>query len=209
MTTSDRRHDTNTLPLPLHDMPDASQIRERMMSLPFADLTRAVARLLEKIGYRDVRLMGTPYGKGRNVHGGLDIRALLPSDLTQAAAIAQVKQYREPVPRSFVDELRGAMVRLGAQQGLLVTTSSFAPAAMDAATAGQGSLPVRLIDGAELAALMTLHGVQVGPDAPAIPNKTGPRAISMPALPPGRLDQPVTVIVTVRPGRPGGGRGGR
>jgi len=150
------------LPLPFHDPSATRQARDRMIALPFSEFAGGVARLLERMGYRDVRLMGI--AQGRNEHGGLDLRATLPNDLTQTLVVAQVKQYRGPVPRKFVDEIRGTMLRLGAQQGLLVTTSSFAPAAREAASAAQNALPVRLMDGGELAALMALHGVSTGQD---------------------------------------------
>jgi hypothetical protein len=61
-----------------------------------------------------------------------------------------------------VDELRGTMLRLGAQQGLLVTTSTFAPATREAVSAAQHALPIRLIDGRELCALLARHGVEIG-----------------------------------------------
>ena len=96
-------------------------------------------------------------GKGRNAHGGYDLRMYLPTRLTRGLVIAQVKQYRETVPRSFVDELRGAMLRLGASQGLLVTTGAFSASAIEAAQSAQHAAPVRLMDGSELARLLRVH----------------------------------------------------
>ena len=61
------------------------------------------------------------------------------------------------MPRSFVDELRGAMLRLGASQGLLVTTGTFSASAIEAAQAAQYAAPVRLMDGPELARLLRAH----------------------------------------------------
>ena len=94
-------------------------------------------------------------GKGRNAHGGYDIRAYASSKLTRSMVIVQIKQYNRPLPRIGVDELRGTMVRVGARQGLLVTTATVSAAARDAVQAGQYAAPIRLIDGTELANLLS------------------------------------------------------
>jgi hypothetical protein len=205
---------------PLHDPSHVQRARERLLALSFPEFARCIARLLERMGYRDVRLMGTT--QGRNAHGGLDLSATLPNDLTQALVAAQVKQYRGPVPRVCVDELRGTMLRLGAQQGLLVTTSSFAPAAREAASAAQFSLPVRLMDGGELAALLALHGVEIPEQEkrsdeathrePASVPRTSSNSSDRGVLPPAfsctlhpchRPERPVGVTVTIAIGHNG------
>lgn len=137
---------------------DAAEIA-RLLDMPFPAFTQAVARLLETLGYANVAAMKPMHGKGkgRNAHGGYDLRMYLPTRLTRGLVIAQVKQYKETVPRSFVDELRGAMLRLGASQGLLVTAGAFAASAIEAAQAAQYAAPVRLIDGPELARLLRAH----------------------------------------------------
>ncbi len=77
--------------------------------------------------------------------------------------LVQVKQYRTPVSRRFVDELRGAMLRTGAQQGLLLTTSSFYGPAYTAVheEGAEGIAPVRLVDGEELLNLLIKHRLGV------------------------------------------------
>lgn len=159
-----------------------------LTALPFADFARLLARLLGEMGYEDVRLMGATHGRGRNHHGGLDLQASLAGGLSRSLVIAQVKQYREPVPRTYVDELRGTMLRLGAQQGLLFTTSTFAPAALEAVQAAQHSAPVRLINGEQLVDLLLVHGLLVAEGTNpstqnAAHNRPGERAQSAP-LPP-------------------------
>lgn len=134
---------------------------ERLLALPFPAYAACVARLLTALGYRDVRLMGALHEKGRNAFGGMDLSAEQGQGLTASKVIAQVKQYRDPVPRAFVDELRGTMLRVGAQQGLLVTTSEFARSASEAALSGQHAAPVRLLDGRELARLLIAYGIDV------------------------------------------------
>lgn len=140
------------------DAEDAAEIA-RLLDMPFPAFTQTVARLLEGLGYANVEAMKPMHGKGkgRNAHGGYDLRMYLPTRLTRGLVIAQVKQYMEPVPRSFVDELRGTMLRLGASQGLLVTTGAFSASAIEAAQAAQYAAPVRLMDGQELARLLRDH----------------------------------------------------
>ncbi len=72
----------------------------------------------------------------------------------------QAKQYRRPVSRRFVDELRGAALRTGAQQGVLLTTSTFYLPAYRAVWKGC-PLPVRLVDGSEMLDLLIAHDLGV------------------------------------------------
>ena len=156
-------------PIDREDIADAAEIA-RLLALPFPAFAQAVAGLLKSLGYTDVQTMKAMHGKGkgRNQHGGYDLRMYLPTRLTRGLVIAQVKQYREAVPRSFVDELRGTMLRLGASQGLLVTTSTFSASAIEAAQAAQYAAPVRLMDGQELARLIRQH--PQGVSSPAAPH---------------------------------------
>ena len=145
-------------PIDRDDVTEAAEI-SRLLSMPFPAFTQTVSGLLESLGYASVEAMKPMHGrgKGRNAHGGYDLRMYLPTRLTCGLVIAQVKQYRETVPRSFVDELRGTMLRLGASQGLLVTTGAFSASAIEAAQAAQYAAPVRLMDGQELARLLHAH----------------------------------------------------
>lgn len=137
--------------------PPPAEVRERLLEMAFPECAACVARLLTQLGYRNVRQMGPLYQRGRNMHGGMDLSAEQGQGLTMSKVIVQVKQYREAVPRAYVDELRGAMLRVGADQGMLITTSEFAPAAVMAALAAQHAAKVRLVDGAELVRLMAEH----------------------------------------------------
>jgi hypothetical protein len=141
--------------------PAPSQVRERLLALPFPEYAACVARLLTALGYRNVRTMGALHAKGRNAFGGMDLTADQGQGLTASKVIVQVKQYQGPVPRAFVDELRGTMLRVGAHQGLLVTTSEFARAAAEAAQSGQHAAPVRLVEGRELVRLLSSYKVDL------------------------------------------------
>lgn len=148
------------------------QLQARLQRLSFIAFEGLVQQALVCSGFNRVHAPGRSYRRGRLTHGGLDISAYSSTDLTNSLTLVQIKQYREGVPRRFVDELRGVMLRLGARHGLLIATSHFSPAAYAAAgaddttgangTAGADSLaPIRLLAGHELSALLIQHGLAV------------------------------------------------
>lgn len=167
--------------------PSPAKIRITLLSLTFPEYVATVARLLDALGYRNVRPMGSPHEKGRNAFGGMDLCAEQGQGLTSSKVIVQAKRYRDPVPRSFVDEIRGAMIRTGSGQGIIFTTSEFSPAATLAALSGQHAAPVRLVDGSEMVRLMVAHRVELSgaPRLAPVPEPRNKRAGLASALPPG------------------------
>jgi len=156
VSSADRER--HTVPTP--SATQLAQTRQYLLALPFPAFALLVAQLLKRLGYEEVSLRGTTARRGRNRYGGLDIEAFLHVGLTKSRVICQLRQYdSEPVTRLNIDVLRGAMLRTGAIQGLLVTTAAFAPAAIEAAQAAQHLAPVRLIDGEELAQLVQSQGL--------------------------------------------------
>lgn len=121
-------------------------LRQELLALPVAAFNRLVARLLLTSGYRTVQVLG-------EARGGADLVASAPCGLSTTRTLIQAKQYQAPVSRRFVDELRGAMLRHQACQGLLLTTSTFFGPAYGAASLAC-PLPVRLVDGEELLDLL-------------------------------------------------------
>lgn len=138
-----------------------------LQEMPASQFTALIMQLIKAMGYPNVSRVKPTLGRGRSSYGGFDLIAHLPTDLTRTMLIAQVKQYRRPVRRSFVDELRGAMLRCGARHGLMISTSTFSQAAQAAVLEGQRSFPIRLIAGEELARL--LHSFGLSFDAVAKP----------------------------------------
>lgn len=153
--------------LPTHAPRHSTSVTDQknLLNLPFSVFACSVARLLVHLGYEDVSIKRPLHqrGKGRNSSGGFDIEAYLTNGLSRSCVIAQVKQYDRPVPRAFVDELRGTMLRHGAQQGILFSSSTFSAAAQEASRAAQ-SLPVRLVEGRELARLLRVTEVPIRAD---------------------------------------------
>ena len=162
---------SRTAPTPMRDAGNtqiSEQLRKRLLSLDYPDFARCVCRLLEALGYEDARPAGRDEWKGYNRPGGggWDLEASLPGGLAPRRVVAQIKQFATlTVHQRSVDELRGACLRAGASEGLLVTTSVFSEvvrrAAMSPAPAATAIAPIRLIDGENLAALMVRHRIGV------------------------------------------------
>lgn len=131
-----------------------------LRQMEYAAFEQVMKRLLYKSGYLSVHLIGRNHRPDLKPTGGLDLSARSMTELTSVLTIAQVKQYRGAVPRRFVDELRGAMLRLGAEQGLLLTLSRFSLAAR-AATVESNLAPVKLIEGEEVLDLLFAYRIGV------------------------------------------------
>jgi len=138
----------------------SSRVREELLALPYSAFLLVIAWLLERQGYRHVRLLGRKGFVGRNRSGGWDLEATAPGQQVMTAGqagsrcIIQVKQFDElAVQQRTVDELRGCILRAGAGMGLLITTSRFSPVAQEAAQAS-ALAPVVLLDGDELLSLL-------------------------------------------------------
>ncbi len=130
------------------------ELQEQLHALPAPAFEHLIALLLERMGYRDIQVLrqsqpGRISHKGRTAHGGMDLQASFGTGPTRTHLAIQVKQYRRPVVRHFVDELRGALLRHHLQQGVLITTSRFSP--MARSSAGEPHLlPITLVEGDKL-----------------------------------------------------------
>ena len=134
------------------------QLQEELQSLSFHAFEHCIEKLLTAMGYRSVDLLSRTHLRQFTRHGGLDMQAHSRLGVTDTSVILQLKQYTRPVSRRFVDELRGTMLRLGAGQGLIITTSTFSKVARRVAAENR-LVPVRLIDGEELIELLCQHAI--------------------------------------------------
>lgn len=146
----------------------ADQLRRRLLALDYPAFARCACVLLEAIGYEDARPAGRREWKGYNRPGGggYDLEATLPGGLAPRRVVAQIKQFDAlAVHQRSVDELRGACLRAGAAEALLVTTSAFSEVvrkqAASPGTANAPIAPIRLIDGQELLGLLIRHRLGV------------------------------------------------
>lgn len=137
-----------------------AELRHALEEMEFAAFERIIKSLLYRSGYVSVQLIGRNYKRGRTPKGGLDMTARSVTELSSALTIAQVKQYKRVVSRRFVDELRGAMLRIGAGQGLLLTMSKFSKVAHEAAKDSPVA-PITLIEGEEILDLLFAYRIGI------------------------------------------------
>lgn len=139
------------------------QLQAQLLELDYRAFAYLVQNLLKAMGYAQVEVARSHW-KGRKPRGGRDLDMLAQAGVTRARVLVQIKQYTRPVPNRFLDELRGAILRSGAQHGILITTSTFPPAVYEAAKATV--TPIRLINGRQLSELLILYriGVQESQD---------------------------------------------
>lgn len=92
----------------------------------------------------------------RSNDGGVDVDALDPTPIRGGKIVVQVKRYRSTVPPTAVRDLYGTVQDVGANKGVLVTTSGFGPGSH----AFANGKPLELVSGAELVDLLHRHGLR-------------------------------------------------
>ncbi|MBZ4017090.1 restriction endonuclease [Streptomyces purpurogeneiscleroticus] len=91
----------------------------------------------------------------RSGDGGVDVDALDPDPIRGGKIVVQVKRYRNTVPPSAVRDLYGTVQGVGANKGVLITTSAFGPGSH----AFANGKPLTLITGTQLVDLLRRHGL--------------------------------------------------
>jgi restriction system protein len=119
---------------------------------------RLVVKLLLKMGYGGSR-QEAGQAVGRSGDGGID--GIINEDRLGLDAIyIQAKRWEGSVGEGPVRDFKGALDAKGAHKGVFITTSTFTPAAIEAARTSR-SYRIVLIDGARLAQLMIEHDLGV------------------------------------------------
>jgi restriction system protein len=138
-----------------------------MDPLEFEEL---VAELFRAMGMQAVTTV-------RSGDGGVDVDALDPDPIRGGKIAVQVKRYRKTVPPTAVRDLYGTVQSIGANKGVLVTTSGFGRSSYVFVT----GKPMTLVSGTELVELLHQYGLRgrLGPAAPrtgtAQDDRRGPR----------------------------------
>ena len=130
------------------------ELLEAVRKAPPAFLERLTVKLMMRLGYGDEENVGLVTGGPGD--GGID--GIIPRDRLGLSNIyLQAKRYQDgsPIGADVVQRLAGSMQERGAQEGVLVTTSSFTPAARESAR----RLKIALIDGQRLAEMMFAENV--------------------------------------------------
>lgn len=119
---------------------------------------RLVVKLLLKMGYGGSR-QEAGQAVGRSGDGGID--GVINEDRLGLDAIyLQAKRWEGSVGEGPIRDFKGALDAKGAHKGVFITTSTFTPAAIEAARNSR-SYRIVLIDGAKLAQLMIEHDLGV------------------------------------------------
>lgn len=119
---------------------------------------RLVVKLLLTMGYGGSR-QEAGQAVGRSGDGGID--GVINEDRLGLDAIyIQAKRWEGSVGEGPIRDFKGALDAKGAHKGVFITTSSFTPAAIEAARTSR-SYRIVLIDGARLAQLMIEHDLGV------------------------------------------------
>lgn len=137
-----------------HNRKVRAEILKRLISMGATDFEHFVSELLAKVGFEELRV--TPPSKD----GGIDVRGVLVvGEVIRTKMAVQVKKWNKGnVQAPHVQQVRGS---LGAhEQGLIITTSDFSKGAREEATRPD-AVPVALMNGEQLVALMVQHEVMV------------------------------------------------
>lgn len=135
------------------------ELTTRLRMLSFQAFRTLVFLWLNAKGYRQVQVLKRSASRGRRPTGGPDFLAISPY-LPRTRVAIQIRHWQTPVQKRVVDEMRGWMLRLGIEQGLIVTRSSFCPGARRAAREIEGK-PVVLWPAPRLAGSMAALGLGV------------------------------------------------
>lgn len=136
-----------------HNRRVREELLKHLLEMPPEQFEAVVARLLVALGFEDVEVTS------RSNDGGIDVRGvLLTGDAIRTKMAVQVKRWKNNVQAPHVQQVRGS---LGAhEQGLIVTTSDFTKGAREEAERPD-AMPVGLMNGELMVALLVEHGIGV------------------------------------------------
>ncbi|MCL4742295.1 MAG: restriction endonuclease [Phycisphaerales bacterium] len=130
-------------------------LHKRVIAMDAIEFEELIARLLAELGFEDIEVTR------RSGDGGIDVRGtLVVGDVIRTRMAVQVKKWKPKnrVQAPTVQQVRGS---LGThEQGLIVTTSDFSSGARTEA-ARPNAVPVALMDGEQLVALLAQYEIGV------------------------------------------------
>lgn len=130
-----------------------TQLHELLMNIPPQQFEEFAGKLLESVGFTDIEV--TKY-RG---DGGIDGYGNLEMGVVKVKAAFQVKRWQQKVPRSEIDQFRGA-IQGKFDQGIFITTSDFPDEAKQVSNV-PGAVPIVLINGDRVVDIMLEKGLGV------------------------------------------------
>lgn len=138
-----------------HNKKVREKIHKKLLLMDPTDFEELIGRLFAEIGFEDIEV--TKHYKD----GGIDVRGtLVIGEVIKIRMAVQVKRWKlkNRVQAPIVQQVRGS---LGAyEQGLIITTSDFSKGAREEASRSD-ALPVALMNGEQLVALMAENNLFV------------------------------------------------
>jgi restriction system protein len=136
-----------------HNAATRQALHQRLGSMAPKDFEALVRQLLVALGFEDTEV--TSYSGD----GGIDARGtLVVGGVIRIRMAVQAKRWKANVQAPVVQQVRGS---LGTHdQGLIITTSDFSAGARQEAKR-PNAVPVALMNGAQLVALLVEHGIGV------------------------------------------------
>lgn len=130
-----------------------AELLTRLLKMSPAEFEEIVGRLLAEMGFEEILVTKI------SGDGGIDVRGtLVVGEVIRNRMAVQVKRWKNNVQSPTVQQVRGS---LGAHEhGLIVTTSDFSKGARDEA-ARPDAVPVGLMDGEQLVALLVQYEIGV------------------------------------------------
>lgn len=134
-----------------HNESIRKKLHAQLATMPPSDFEALVGQLLSVIGFEEVVVTS------RSGDGGIDVRGtLVVGDVIRTRMAVQVKRWKKNVQAPDVQQVRGS---LGTHdQGLIITTSDFSAGAREEAERAN-ALPVALMSGRQLVALLAEHNI--------------------------------------------------
>lgn len=129
-------------------------LREELAKMPPYAFEQLIGRLLESMGYDDVKVTAPAGDRGVDVVGRIAL------GITEVREVVQVKRQQGNVQRPVLDGLRGSLHRFRAVKGTIISLGGFAKGAQNAAFEA-GAAPITLIDGEKLIDLLIENGIGV------------------------------------------------
>ena len=138
-----------------HNRQVRNKLHKKLFSLKPEEFEELIAQLLAETGFEEIEVTK------RSNDGGIDVRGLLVvGEVIKIRMAVQAKRWKKGnnIQKPIVQQVRGS---LGAhEQGLIITTSDFSPGAKSEALRPD-AVPVALMNGEELIALLTEHKIGV------------------------------------------------
>lgn len=138
-----------------HNKRVRQRLYKRVLSMTPAEFEELIGELLAKMGFEDIEVTG------RSADGGIDVRGtLVVGDVVRIRMAVQAKKWqpKSRVQAPVVQQVRGS---LGThEQGLIITTSDFSAGAREEA-ARPNAVPVALMNGEQLVAVLAQYEIGV------------------------------------------------